>query len=48
MSKRLLNGLRLAILAAGLSFAVFGIWRGELNEIMRKAVVICLECIGIG
>jgi hypothetical protein len=48
MSKRLLNGFRLAILAAGLSLAGLGIWRGELNEIMRKAVVVCLECIGIG
>jgi hypothetical protein len=36
----------LVLLGAGL--IALGIHRGELTEIMRKAVVICLECIGIG
>jgi hypothetical protein len=48
MSKRLLFSFRLAILAAGLAFTALGVWRGEMSEIMRKAVVVCLECIGIG
>jgi hypothetical protein len=48
MNTRLQSGFRLAILTAGLCLAVFGIWRGELAEILRKAVTVCLECIGIG
>ena len=36
-----------AIFAAGLALAILGIMRGELREIMQKAVVVCLECIGI-
>jgi len=40
--------LRAVIIAAGLLFMCIGIWQGELTAIMRKAVVICMECIGIG
>lgn len=40
--------LPLLLLLAGITLAVMGIWRGELQDILRKAVVICLECIGIG
>jgi hypothetical protein len=36
------------ILALGIALMVFGIWRGELNELFQKAVIVCLECIGIG
>jgi len=35
-------------LAAGIAMAVFGMFRGEVGVIFRKAVLICLECIGIG
>ena len=37
-----------AIFAAGIVLAALGIWRGELRGILQKAVVVCLECIGIG
>ena len=36
------------ILLAGFVMMIVGIWRGELEMIFRKAVVVCLECIGIG
>ncbi|CDZ75615.1 putative membrane protein [Peptoniphilus sp. ING2-D1G] len=34
-------------LILGIIFLVFGIYRGEVELVFRKAVVICLECIGI-
>ena len=40
--------IRAAVVAVGAALTVFGIWQGELTEIMRKAIVVCLECIGIG
>jgi len=35
-------------LGAGILFLVIGIADGELARMYRKAVMICLECIGIG
>ena len=32
----------------GFAFLVFGIFRGEVDVILQKAVRVCLECIGIG
>ena len=43
-----INALRIAILVIGIALCAAGIYREELTEIMRKATVICLECIGIG
>ena len=40
--------LRAALIIAGIVFIVLGIMQGEQNVVMRKAVRICLECIGIG
>ena len=34
--------------ALGVVFLVIGAFDGQLAEIYRKAVMICLECIGIG
>ena len=36
----------LFMLAAG--FVVYGAVRGEVAMVLTKAVVICLECIGLG
>lgn len=33
---------------AGVLFLGLGAWQGQLEEIWKKAVMICLECIGIG
>lgn len=38
----------LAVFALGMIFMVIGVQRGEVEIIFRKAVTICLECIGIG
>jgi hypothetical protein len=48
MNKRKRLILPSVILLLGIALAVTGILRGELREILKKAVVICLECIGIG
>lgn len=36
------------ILAAAVVFIIIGVYRGEVNTVMSKAIAICLECIGIG
>lgn len=48
-----MTGKRRKLLAAGLvmlgaAFMVIGVLRGEHETVFRKAVMICLECIGIG
>ena len=45
-SKRILASAFL--LAVGAALMIAGIKNGELPEIMHKAIIICLECIGIG
>ena len=32
----------------GVIFLVLGVFENQFTEIYRKAVMICLECIGIG
>lgn len=34
--------------AVGVIFLAIGIWGQQLTDMYRKAVMICLECIGIG
>ena len=40
--------LPIALFLAGVAMMSLGILRGELVDIMRKGIVVCLECIGIG
>ena len=40
--------IRVALLILSAVFVVLGLYRGETAEILRKAVMICLQCIGIG
>ena len=39
---------RLLLLLIGLVCVGIGIFRGEAMEVMRKATMICFECIGLG
>ena len=48
MSARKINIIRAAAIAIALVFVVIGISRGENAVVLRKAVRICLECIGVG
>ena len=36
------------IFSVGIVLMVLGILGGELQMILRKAIVVCFECIGIG
>ncbi len=36
------------VLALGLLLVAAGLWRDETLTLWRKAVAICLECIGLG
>ena len=36
------------LLAAGIAMLLFGIFRGEAETVLEKAIRICLECVGIG
>ena len=47
-SQRWKNKIWLLGLLAGVLFLVIGACDGQLQDIYRKAVMICLECIGIG
>ena len=40
--------IRLALLATGIALIVLGAVRGEAREILHKAIIVCMECIGIG
>ena len=39
---------RLALLAVAAGFILYGIYRGEAAIVLKKAVNICRECIGLG
>lgn len=40
--------LRIALFATAAVFIIVGVFRGDNDSIFRKAVFICMECIGIG
>lgn len=43
-----MNKQRLLVLVAGIFCLGYGIYTKEYIRVMRKAITICLECIGIG
>ena len=42
------NHIAYGLLAIGILFIAIGVFRGEAEGVLRQAVNICLECIGIG
>ena len=47
MSRRLKNCIAVALAVLGAAFVGIGIALGENEIVLRKAVNICLECIGL-
>lgn len=48
MSARKIQIIRAAAIVIALVFVAIGICREECAVVLRKAVRICLECIGVG
>ena len=48
MKNHLLNASRFLLLSAAVCFICYGLHRGEAAIVLKKAVNICLECIGLG
>ncbi len=48
MKERTKNILSLMLIAIGLVTLLAGISRGEAANVLRKATMICMECIGLG
>jgi hypothetical protein len=46
MNKR--RAAAIAILVLGILLIAAGVFRGELDVILKKAAVVCMECIGLG
>lgn len=38
----------IALMAIGAGAMLFGAYRGEIETVLRKAIMLCLECVGIG
>ncbi len=48
VKKYTLLGARIALPVIGVTLFIIGIFNGGLNDVLRKAIVICTECIGLG
>lgn len=42
------NKAAFILIGVALIFILLGVWREEYMVVLKKAVNICLECIGIG
>lgn len=48
MKRRVRIGIFAVLALAGTVFLLYGLYAGQAQTVLNKAVRICLECIGIG
>ncbi len=48
MKRKVPLAVTVLLLVLAVASCVFGVSRGELKTVYRKAATVCLECIGIG
>jgi len=48
MKRKIPPAVTALLLILAMAACIFGIGRGELRTVYRKASAVCLECIGIG
>ena len=48
MTDKKLRCIQIGTALVAVCFIILGVVRGENNEVLKKAVQICLQCIGIG
>ena len=47
-SKNCLIAVRTALVILALSLMLWGIFNGSLDDVLKKAIAVCTECIGLG
>ena len=40
--------IQIVLLITGVMMITYGVFRGEVDVVLNKAIKICLECVGIG
>ena len=40
--------IQIVLLITGVMMITYGVFRGEVDVVLNKAVKLCLECVGIG
>ncbi len=48
MSHEKKTALQALFLIAGIFMLCYGVWRGEAEMVLSKAIKLCLECVGTG
>lgn len=48
LTSRRLAGIRILIFVLGFLLLGIGLWRNETLFVLRRAIIICLGCIGLG
>lgn len=42
------HAAQVLLVVIAVAFVCYGVYRGEANTVLTKAIRLCLECVGIG